>query len=100
MIGLDDLGIYRISGLSSEIQKFRKAFEKSKLRVESDRELREARLYCLLIVTLAGSLGAKEWIKEADINVVTGVLKLYLRELPEALFTDRLYPPFIEGIGL
>ena len=27
--GLDDLGIYRISGLSSEIQRLKKAFERS-----------------------------------------------------------------------
>lgn len=28
---------------------------------------------------------------------VTGVLKLYLREMPEALFTDALYPAFLEA---
>ena len=28
--GLRDLGIYRVSGLSSEIQRLKKAFEKSK----------------------------------------------------------------------
>lgn len=27
--GIDDVGIYRVSGLSSEIQKLKKAFEKS-----------------------------------------------------------------------
>ena len=48
---------------------------------------------------MTGSLGAKEWTREADVNVVTGLLKLYLRELPEALFTDQLYPSFIDGIG-
>lgn len=28
---------------------------------------------------------------------VTGVLKLYLREMPEALFTDAFYPAFVEA---
>lgn len=28
---------------------------------------------------------------------MTGVLKLYLREMPEALFTDALYPAFLEA---
>ena len=28
---------------------------------------------------------------------VTGVLKLYLREMPEALFTDALYPAFLDA---
>ena len=30
--GLRDLGIYRVSGLSSEIQRLKKAFEKSEYR--------------------------------------------------------------------
>ena len=33
--GLRDLGIYRVSGLSSEIQKLKKAFEKSKFCLEN-----------------------------------------------------------------
>lgn len=28
---------------------------------------------------------------------VTGVLKLYLREMPEALYTDALYPAFLDA---
>ena len=28
---------------------------------------------------------------------MSGVLKLYLREMPEALFTDALYPAFLEA---
>lgn len=28
---------------------------------------------------------------------MTGVLKLYLREMPEALFTDALYPAFLDA---
>lgn len=28
-------------------------------------------------------------------NVIANVLKLYLRQLPEALLTSRLYPDFI-----
>lgn len=32
-----------------------------------------------------------------DVHSVTGVLKLYLREMPEALFTDALYPAFVDA---
>ena len=39
---------------------------------------------------------AEQLIKEVDIHSVTGLLKLYLRELPEALFTDELYGKFFE----
>lgn len=34
---------------------------------------------------------------KVDVHSVTGVLKLYLREMPEALFTDALYPNFLEA---
>lgn len=34
-------------------------------------------------------------LRSVDVNSVTGLLKLYLRQLPEALFTDRLYARFL-----
>ena len=30
---------------------------------------------------------------------MTGTLKLYMRELPEALFTDELYPRFFDAFN-
>lgn len=41
---------------------------------------------------------AEQLLKDysTDIHSVTGILKSYLRELPEALFTDALYPKFFE----
>lgn len=38
-------------------------------------------------------------LSDMDINAIAGTLKLYFRELPEPLLTDRLYPAFLEGIG-
>lgn len=38
---------------------------------------------------------SKEW--SADINVVSGALKLWFRELPEPLLTYGLYHQFIEA---
>jgi len=73
--GLEEVGIYRVSGASGEIQKLKQAFEKN----TSD---------------------GVELVKDVDINVVTGLLKLYFRELPEALFTDSLYPNLCTGMGL
>ena len=40
---------------------------------------------------------AEQLIKEVDIHSVTGLLKLFLRELPEALFTNELYPRFFDA---
>ena len=50
-------------------------------------------------IVIADSKGAIPLAQESDINVLTGLLKLYMRELPEALFTDILYPKFVEGMG-
>lgn len=73
--GMQEVGVYRISGVTGEIQKLKRAFEKN-------------------------SRAAVQLLKEADVHVVTGLLKLYFRELPEALFTDALYPNLVTGMGL
>jgi len=72
--GLEELGIYRVSGLTTDINKLRKAFDTR--GSESD-----------------------SLLKDVDINSVSGLLKSYLRQLPEALFTDRLYPRFLQAFS-
>lgn len=39
---------------------------------------------------------AEQLLKEVDIHSVTGNLKSYFRELPEALFTDQYYQKVIK----
>jgi len=41
----------------------------------------------------------KNLVGDSDINAVTGVLKLYFRELPEPLFTDQQYKAFVTTVG-
>ncbi len=41
------------------------------------------------------NLDAEEWA--SDISNVTSVLKMWLRELPDPLFTNNLYQGFIEA---
>jgi class 3 adenylate cyclase len=53
----------------------------------------------LVTVFFADCKAATQLLKEADVHVVTGLLKLYFRELPEALFTDALYPNLVTGMG-
>ena len=50
-------------------------------------------------VRLSDSQSALVQVAEADIHAVAGLLKLYLRDLPEPLFTDDLYPKFVEANG-
>eukprot|EP00004_Rigifila_ramosa_P017024 TRINITY_DN4099_c0_g2_i1.p1 TRINITY_DN4099_c0_g2~~TRINITY_DN4099_c0_g2_i1.p1 ORF type:complete len:436 (+),score=121.16 TRINITY_DN4099_c0_g2_i1:90-1310(+) len=65
---LKEEGIFRLSGLSSQIQKLRQ-------RVDRKQTVDYA---------------------QQDPHVLTGLLKLYLRELPEPLCTDALFSSFLE----
>ena len=53
----------------------------------------------MYICLLLDSRTSVSMLKSADTSVLTGLLKLYLRELPEALFTDALYPKLVDGMG-
>ncbi|XP_067833911.1 active breakpoint cluster region-related protein-like [Heptranchias perlo] len=73
--GLDELGIYRVSGIATDVLALKEAFD-------------------------TNGKQAIARLKEMDIHVVAGTLKLYLRELPEPLFTDELIPSFVKAVGL
>ncbi|GIY92572.1 rho GTPase-activating protein 45, partial [Caerostris extrusa] len=62
-------GIYRVSGVKSKVEKLCQSFENGAELVDLD---------------------------GMHPNVVSNVLKLYLRQLPEPLLTYRLYPDFIK----
>lgn len=70
--GMDEVGIYRLSGATSEVRKLKEAFDNN-------------------------SQSALVQVAEADIHAVAGLLKMYLRDLPEPLFTDECYPKFVEA---
>ncbi|XP_066156884.1 active breakpoint cluster region-related protein [Euwallacea fornicatus] len=72
--GMYEVGVYRVSGSQTDITKLKKSFE-------------------------TNSYEAEQLLKEVDVHSVTGILKLYLRELPEALFTDHLYPQLLEAFN-
>uniref|UniRef100_A0A665WR80 Breakpoint cluster region protein-like n=1 Tax=Echeneis naucrates TaxID=173247 RepID=A0A665WR80_ECHNA len=73
--GLEEVGIYRVSGVATDIQALKSAFDFNNKDVS---------------VMMRGM----------DVNAVAGTLKLYFRELPEPLFTDELYLNFAGGIAL
>nr|XP_033777599.1 active breakpoint cluster region-related protein isoform X2 [Geotrypetes seraphini] len=73
--GIEEVGIYRISGVATDIQALKIAFD-------------------------ANNKDILVMLSDMDINAIAGTLKLYFRELPEPLLTDRLYPAFMEGIAL
>uniref|UniRef100_A0A8C1NPN7 Si:dkey-91m11.5 n=1 Tax=Cyprinus carpio TaxID=7962 RepID=A0A8C1NPN7_CYPCA len=73
--GMEEVGIYRVSGVATDIQALKAAFDSNNKDVSV-------------------------MMSEMDVNAIAGTLKLYFRELPEPLFTDELYANFTEGIAL
>jgi hypothetical protein len=71
--GLDIVGLYRLSGNAASVQKLR----------------------CLVEQDQPYDLDDSEW---ADINIVTGCLKLYFRELPDPLVPACRFKGFIDAI--
>lgn len=93
---MSEIGIYRVSGSASDLAKLKKSFETSKLQKTNALNLANE-IYTLTF--FLDSYEAEQLLKEVDIHSVTGILRLYLRELPEALFTDQLYPVLLESFN-
>lgn len=90
--GMNEVGIYRVSGSALDVAKLKKSFETS-----NRRKIFSKKNFNFSIKThFLDNYEAEQLLKEVDMHSVTGILKLYLRELPEALFTDLLYPKLFE----
>uniref|UniRef100_A0A7N6FDD3 BCR activator of RhoGEF and GTPase n=1 Tax=Anabas testudineus TaxID=64144 RepID=A0A7N6FDD3_ANATE len=72
--GMEEVGIYRVSGVATDIQALKTAFDTNHKDVSV-------------------------MMSEMDVNAIAGTLKLYFRELPEPLFTDELYPNFAGALS-
>ncbi|KHJ94965.1 RhoGAP domain protein [Oesophagostomum dentatum] len=76
--GLDTIGIYRIPGNTAAVN-----------------ALKETLSQHLDTMTLENlDVSDPRW---RDVNVVSSLLKMFLRKLPEPLLTDKLYPFFIDA---
>ncbi|XP_076967300.1 rho GTPase-activating protein 9 isoform X2 [Tamandua tetradactyla] len=91
--GLDVDGIYRVSGNLAVVQKLRFLVDRERAVTSDGRYVfpeqlgQEGRL----------DLDSAEW---DDIHVVTGALKLFLRELPQPLVPPLLLPHFRAALAL
>ncbi|KAK6639819.1 hypothetical protein RUM43_008094 [Polyplax serrata] len=74
--GLDIIGLYRLCGSATKKRILREGFERNSRTVDLTPD------------------------NVPDINVITGVLKDYLRELPEPLFTKCLYQMLVDVISV
>ncbi|XP_061092768.1 active breakpoint cluster region-related protein isoform X1 [Conger conger] len=73
--GLEEVGIYRISGAASDIQSLKSSF---------DTNLREA----------------MSRLRSMDVNAVSGVLKLFFRELPEPLIPREQFQSLSDALAI
>ncbi|XP_022101719.1 rho GTPase-activating protein 100F-like [Acanthaster planci] len=73
--GINMVGVYRVCGSAKRKKRLHDEFEASSSLVDLSRE------------------------NYPDLNVITGVLKDYLRELPEPLFTTKMCQRFMDTFG-
>ncbi|KAJ2471732.1 hypothetical protein GGI02_002073 [Coemansia sp. RSA 2322] len=74
--GLEEVGIYRVSGAAADVSRLRQLFNADPDAID---------------------LSSDEFY---DINVVSGVMKQFLRELPEPLMTYNLYEGYINAASI
>jgi hypothetical protein len=90
--GLDQVGIYRLSGTTSKVQQLKAALDTGELLSP----MRVSGVNAFINSDLDNTdVMSDEW--SGDINVVASVLKQWFRELPEPLLTHGLYQGFIEA---
>jgi active breakpoint cluster region-related protein len=70
--GIAEVGVYRVSGSAADVARLKKAYETNPYEAE-------------------------QLLKECDIHSVAGILKLYLRDLPESVFTTAVYNKMFEA---
>lgn len=85
------MGIYRLSGTTSRVQALKNALD----RGQSSLDALPERSIAHHTDVHGTDVMSNEWT--SDINVVSGALKLWFRELPEPLMTYGLYNEFIEA---
>ncbi|XP_072315301.1 breakpoint cluster region protein [Eucyclogobius newberryi] len=73
--GMDEVGIYRISGIARDINVLKTAFDSN---------------LCEAVTRL----------RSAEVNAVSGVLKLYFKELPEPLIPAELFQSLARALDL
>jgi hypothetical protein len=97
--GLSDVGLYRVSGNQTVVKQLREAF------IKNPRLVNVCRYCCFCHVSaLSLLLGSNKPLPlvqlstdvVVNISSIAAVLKLYLRELSEPLFTSALYATFIQ----
>ena len=70
--GIAEVGVYRVNGSAVDMNRLKRAYESNPYEAE-------------------------QLLKECDIHAVAGILKQYLRDLPECIFTSEAYNKLFEA---
>ena len=89
--GMQSMGIYRLSGTTSKVQKLKAKFDAGESRVRPASRTPSDERADWSSVDLLNDEAIN------DINIIAGCLKLWFRELPEPLMTWELYQGFIDA---
>merc|ERR1712107_921165 len=73
--GIAEVGIYRVNGSAVDMGRLKRAYESNPYEAE-------------------------QLLKECDIHAVAGILKQYLRDLPQCIFTSEAYPKLFEAYAI
>lgn len=96
-------GIYRLSGSAVKIRSLKQQFDSGKIGIfplHCRIQICADRKFLLHVSTLVPDFNLLESGEYHDIHAVAGVLKMWLRELPENVLTQELLGEFIPIIGM
>lgn len=91
--GLKTVGLYRVSGTSTQIQRLKSAFDRSECFVS-------VCVLCRILMRFRQDCAAVDLTSDennADVNNITSLLKLWFRELPDPLFPQSSYQHFMNA---
>ncbi|KAF3824351.1 hypothetical protein GH733_008636 [Mirounga leonina] len=96
--GLNSEGLYRVSGFSDLIEDVKMAFDRGLTQHPNVMVMCRSLGYLLFLTSFQDGEKADISVNMyEDINIITGALKLYFRDLPIPLITYDAYPKFIES---
>lgn len=96
--GLKSEGLFRIPGSQKQINELKAEYDASCTCWASWLLLRNAQFASTLLLPSISLSGGRSGVHSgSDVHAVSGLLKQFLRDLPEPLLTYDLYPHFIKA---
>jgi hypothetical protein len=89
LLGLKSVGLYRVSGTTTQIQRLKNDFDRSMFDY--------LKAFCINLILGCSAVDLKSSENSSDVNNITSLLKLWFRELPDSLFPQSSYQHFMNA---